>query len=74
MIKYGVGCGASQVKDTSSGYFDFVEYAGDDFVGGDVLSLSLVGETDTVAEHVVGNGAYIFGHHIAASVDKGVGA
>ena len=59
--------------DMSSGHLNLVEYIGDDFVGGDVVGLGLVGDADAVTEHVVAYGADILGYHVSATAQESVG-
>ena len=50
-----------------------IEDFADDFLGGHVVGLGLVGQADAVTEHVVADGADVFRNHVAAALDEGVG-
>ena len=65
-----VGRPQSEAGLCLSRHLYFVEYLGDDFVGGDVIGFSLVGDTDTVAEHIVADGYDIFGDHETSLVQE----
>ena len=57
----------------SSRYFYLIDNLGDNLLAGDVRCLSLVGQSDTMAKHIMSNGTHIFRHHIAATLDECVG-
>ena len=51
-----------------------VENFRDYVVGSDIVGLGLVGESKTMAHHIVGYGAHILGHHISAAAQESVAA
>ena len=55
-------------------HFYLVDNLRNDFLARHVGSLCLVRQADAMAQHVVGNGTHILGHHIAAALDECIGA
>ena len=58
------------VLENRSGYFNLVDNLADDFLGGDVVGFRLVGQADTMAQHIMSHGTDIFGYHISATLDE----
>mgnify|MGYP002928535632 CR=1 FL=1 len=56
------------------GYDYVVQDVGDDLLGGDVLGLGFVGESDAVTQYVVADGPHVLRNHVTPAADEGVGA
>ena len=54
-------------------YFDRIENLSDNVIGDHFLGLSLIGNDDAVAKHVVADRLDIFRRHISATLNEGVG-
>ena len=54
-------------------HLDGIQYFVDDFFGGDILSLGLVSQTDTVTQNIRGHGTDVLGDDIATVLDEGLG-
>ena len=57
----------------SSRHFHLIDNLGYYFLAGYVGCLCLVGQTNTMTQHVVSYGTHILRNHIAATLDEGLG-
>ena len=56
-----------------SGHFNGVEYLADDGVGSYVFGLSLIGQSNAMAQYVEANSPYVFWNNITPSLDESIG-
>ena len=53
-----------------SGHLNLIDYLRNDFLTGDITCLSLIGKTDTMAQHIMCHGTDILGYDIPLRLIK----